>query len=720
MKLFSRIMSGILLLSVSLSVYADSITIDTIESAATRQNELSRQLLVMIFGDVVNNPINPSTQSLIGELYGIFNAIICGLAFLWFMGITLRTVGRAGHRGKVFGQGHTLMAPVSSLGGFMALVPTPSGWSISNLVFLWMASVMGVGSADLLTDKAADSVIAGQSLIVQPVAGQTVSAARGIYEMYLCEHALNAEQEDMHEDGTSSTPAMSESTLSDGNGIKVSNGSAVCGTAELPSVADVENSSFTFGVPINITPVENAQKGAFETMKQSLNTDAQNFVTAYSDIEKNGSGDLPDSETDIQNAARVYEDTINASVQNLNDDDTVQSQVGNYLKTYGWITLGAWYQTFATINNKTNDIAKLAPIVTGAKSLGDIGTTSFYTQIDTAYRAQRQNSTYTPPAGTITPPDPQEVASITSPTDALKALMPWTQKIPDLLAQGNYGTVPNSNSSNQINPLLKMKAIGDYTLGSAETAFTVFTAAKAFQSLAKGKSVESRGLQIFNAITGAGDAASGVLDAISPPVYFLIFILFSTGLSLSIFLPFIPFIYWLTACASWLASVLLGTTAGSLWAWTHIGGEEDKGSRAVYGYIYLVDAAIRPSLMVFGFFFSSLVIVAIGTLLNVLFTPAIANVQSDSMTGLASMVGILMMYCRLCTTLASTVFSLQVYMPDYVIAWLGGKEAAQLMNGAVESAKNMFIAFGSGAGHTPNAKRIVENGTADKNKDGFI
>lgn len=720
MKLFSRIMSGILLLGVSLSVYADSITIDTIESAATRQNELSRQLLVMIFGDVVNNPINPTTQSLIGELYGIFNGIICGLAFLWFMGITLRTVGRAGHRGKVFGQGHTLMAPVSSLGGFMALVPTPSGWSISNLVFLWMASVMGVGSADLLTDKAADAVMSGQSMIVQPVAGQTVSAARGMYEMYLCEHALNAEQETMHEDGSSTTPAMSESALSEGNGIKISNGSAVCGTAELPNVADVESSNFTFGVPVNITPVENAQKGAFETMKQSLNTSATNFVTTYSDIEKNGSGDLPDAESDIQNAARVYEDTIEASVQNLNNDDTIQSQVSNYLKTYGWITLGAWYQTFATINNKTNDIAKLAPIVTGTKSLGDIGTTSYYTQIDTAYRAQRQNSTYTPPAGTIAPPDPQELANIKSPTDALLEIMPITQTLPNMLIQGNYGSISNSESNNQVNPLLKMKAIGDYTLGTAETAFTVFTVAKGFQKWNEGSSALSLISKGINAVSGASDAASGVLDAISPPVYFLLFILFSTGLSLSIFLPFIPFIYWLTACASWLASVLLGTTAGSLWAWTHIGGEEDKGSRSAYGYIYLVDAAIRPSLMVFGFFFSSLVIVAVGTLLNVLFTPALANVQSDSMTGLVSMVGILMVYCRLCTTLASTIFSLQVYMPDYVIAWLGGKEAAQLMNGAVESAKNMFLAFGSGAGNAPNMKQIKENPTPEKHKDGFI
>src|SRR5690606_18922047 len=111
----------------------------TISGAATRNSDLSRQLLIMVFGDVVNNPLQPQNVSFIGLLYGVFNAIIAGLAFIWFMVITLRATVLTGNRGRVFGQGNTMMVPVSSLAGFMALVPTPSGWSISNLAFLWMA-----------------------------------------------------------------------------------------------------------------------------------------------------------------------------------------------------------------------------------------------------------------------------------------------------------------------------------------------------------------------------------------------------------------------------------------------------------------------------------------------------------------------------------------------------------------------------------------------------
>lgn len=281
--------------------------------------------------------------------------------------------------------------------------------------------------------------------------------------------------------------------------------------------------------------------------------------------------------------------------------------------------------------------------------------------------------------------------------------MPSSQKLTSWIIN-SVMTDKNSDNSEQINPMLKMKAIGDYTLVSAQLTFTAFTAAKAAVDWA---SADGNGIaKIINTVSGVGYIAKSIMSSVSPVVYFILFILLSIGFSLSIFLPFIPLIYWITACTSWLGSVLIGTTAGSLWAATHIGTEEDKGSRANYGYIFLIDAAIRPSLMVFGFFFASLVVVAIGTLLNMLITPALANVQADSVTGLASIIGILMIYARLCTTLVSSAFSLQVYLPDYVIAWLGGREAAQMMKGAVESTRSMFAGFGGKAGQAPGLKKI--------------
>ncbi|ECL8739192.1 conjugal transfer protein, partial [Salmonella enterica] len=188
---------------------------------------------------------------------------------------------------------------------------------------------------------------------------------------------------------------------------------------------------------------------------------------------------------------------------------------------------------------------------------------------------------------------------------------------------------------------------------------------------------------------------------------------------LSIYLPMIPFIFWLSAAANWIVSVLVGATGGSLWAATHIGTEEEKGSRSAYGYIFLIDAQIRPMLMALGFVFASLVIVAIGTLLNMLFGPVIANVQANSITGIVSMVGLLMVYARICTTTVTRVFALQVTMPDYVISWLGGREAASILGGIAESTKSIFAGFSHGLQRTPGVKLGSGNKNPSDAEDGI-
>ncbi len=59
------------------------------------------------------------------------------------------------------------------------------------------------------------------------------------------------------------------------------------------------------------------------------------------------------------------------------------------------MALGSWYHTFATANNKTNDVASSTPVVTGMSNLGEHGTGDLYNQVFAAYKSQVQNSTYT-------------------------------------------------------------------------------------------------------------------------------------------------------------------------------------------------------------------------------------------------------------------------------------------------------------------------------------
>ncbi|HCQ0342829.1 TPA: DotA/TraY family protein [Escherichia coli] len=708
-KLFAGIM--ISMLWIPLAFADSSVNFDTIEAAAKRSSDLSRQLLVMIFGDVVTDPFSTNT-TMIGELFYIFNGVAFVLAVIWFLMIGLKHIARAGHLGKVFSGGDTSASVVTTVAGFITLAPTVSGWSLAQLMFLWAVSVMGIGSANLMTDKIADLLASGFSLTHQPVAPQTVSAARSIYEMNLCMYGVNNELSSMYSRyGQGGTPLMTIRKLSDG--FEISNGNARCGSVRLPAASGSKNSFWgLFGASVDTSNITSAQQNGLNQMQNDLNQAASRFVTALINRQQTGSGELPDAETDIQNAARAFEDRVNQAVQAQDNGNKLTSAMTEQLKKYGWLSLGSWYQTFATANQKVNDAAALKPVVSGISGIGEIGAGDTLSGVMTAYQAQLQNTSYTPPLGTPNIKNTQMADS-----DVPSAMLTNIFESPGQYLANYFATSFSGNDINeQTNPLLKMKDIGDRTLVTTETALISFTLMRsAVETYTKG--VSGFFLEILS--FKGSELAKNIIVTISPIVFFVLIILFGIGFSLSIYLPFIPFIYWLSGSANWVVSVLVGSTGGSLWAATHIGTEKDKGSRAAYGYIFLIDGMIRPMLMVLGFAFSSLTLIAIGTLLNILYASAIANVQSNSITGLVSLIGILMIYARLCTTTVSRVFALQVTMPDYIISWLGGREAASILGNAVDSTKEIFAGFSHGLQRTPGVKLGNANNSSKGNMDGI-
>ena len=88
-------------------------------------------------------------------------------------------------------------------------------------------------------------------------------------------------------------------------------------------------------------------------MQNTLSQNASAFVTALLNKQKNGSGAIPDAETVIQQAAHTYEDTINKVVNAQGNGNELATAMTAQLKKSGWLSLGAWYQTFATANQKS-------------------------------------------------------------------------------------------------------------------------------------------------------------------------------------------------------------------------------------------------------------------------------------------------------------------------------------------------------------------------------
>lgn len=699
-----------------------SVTYQDIVSAATNPDDLSRQALVTIFGDVVTNPLSTSAPTLIGSMFGAFNSIIAVLAVVWFMFIGIRHVVRSGHQGQVFSTGRDVVGTLSVVAGFLMIVPTGNGWSLAQLIMLWGASIMGVGSANVMVQLAADNIANGYSMTVQPVQASTRTAARGIFEMELCKYAVNAGLNDFNQTAKSSTSLMTESakTASGNYTVTVSNGSGICGTASLSVEGNGTTEQSTIGKFFNpfskneYSGVISAQRAAMDNMISDMDNAASEFVTTFLEKRNSGNGTLPDIETQIQRAADEYERAVQKSLPIDNGEQSRKEALKSYLTTYGWVTLGAWYQTFATANQRLAELADRAPAVTSMSSLGEVGDTDLFSAVMGAYKTQLQNSTYTPTIGTITTQDESNAANSTDPQSVvMKSIAPTILKWTNQAATEWSGT---GTTSNQVNPLIKMKNIGDYTLGTTEILWTGYTTVRVLATMGD-NSIFGKAVNLFS---GLSKGFVALLDAAAPPIYFLLFLLFCAGFSLSIYLPFIPFIFWMTGIGNWIVSVLIGCTAGPLWAATHLGTSEDRGSRAAYGYIYLIDSMIRPPLMVFGFFFASVAIIAVGTILNSLFGAALVNVQVKSLTGISSLAGFLLIYARMCTTSVAAIFALQAYLPDHVINFLGGRDGVNTLGNLTSSVKDIFAGSNRNIRHSPGVREDrLKNVTKDDNKDGI-
>lgn len=125
--------------------------------------------------------------------------------------------------------------------------------------------------------------------------------------------------------------------------------------------------------------------------------------------------------------------------------------------------------------------------------------------------------------------------------------------------------------------------------------------------------------------------------------------------------------------------------------------------------------------MGFGFFFASVAIIAAGTILNVLFGPALTNVQIISFTGIFSLAGFLLIYARICTTIVAAIFALQAYLPDHVINFLGGRDSANTLGNLASSVKDIFAGSNRNIRHAPGVReerlKNIKNG--DNDKDGI-
>jgi conjugal transfer/type IV secretion protein DotA/TraY len=268
-----------------------------------------------------------------------------------------------------------------------------------------------------------------------------------------------------------------------------------------------------------------------------------------------------------------------------------------------------------------------------------------------------------------------------------------------------------------------MKNLGDYVLTVGDTAVIAYATAEAAISAAHGFSVVGAAASTVNFFTSTSDIVQGVMKVLGPLIYAIMGSCFALGLSLSVYLPLVPFVVWFGGVINWLVVIGEAVIAAPLWAMTHIAGEgEGLGHRTGHGYIFFLNVMVRGLLMVVGFFLGGAAIIVAGTLLNRIFAVALANVQFNSVTGIGTAIGFIWLYASLSINMVHRCFNLILIVPDQVINWVGGHAATTVGRDAADAAGQSLTILGGKVDNVSNS-RLPEMRkppeTKDKEKNGM-
>ncbi|WP_233208683.1 DotA/TraY family protein [Xanthomonas citri] len=593
-------------------------------------------------------------------------------------------------------------------------MPTANGWSLSQLLMLWAASVMGVGVANMGVDVAVSAFNDGKAMVLQPVMPSTNELAHKIFEMELCRHGINAGLATASSEGGLVDESGYVQTQSTDTGFMLANKSFVCGGANVdPNLESQPSSTRWFSNTIDVAEVRKAHLQALSGMEKSLSTAAIEFVNAVTVRSTDGSTTIPDAEVAIQAAAQQYENTVNSiAATKRGNIEELSGQLSSSIKEGGWWTLGEWYQTFAAANTRLSDAVAGKATTFGPSIAGDAAMKSVYQTALTAYQAQqgRATTTHATPLGTKQQNDGGNIIAklFSSPGQAL------TEAITNINDGGE--------SRGQINPLIKMKNLGDHLTGVAEIGLAGYLTAKGLEATSESFSIAGLASRVADA-SGALSFVRGALDGAGPIIMMIIIAALLLGLGLSTYLPMVPFVVWFGAAVNWLVVVGEGVIAAPLWAITHLGGEGDGlGHKTAHGYIFLLEMMVRPVLMVLGFFLGGVGVIAGGTLLNEGFDIALANAQFDSLTGIGSILAYCTIYFSMCLNLVHSCFNLIFLVPDKVINWVGGHSPAMIgtdHSDRTKAAVNTLLAKFDIRPSGGNGRRPLGGTNPSSNSDGI-
>ena len=738
---FAILMGLSLMLVSGFAMAQTTFSVDQIRGA-TGAADWSSQIWEAIFGTFAKSPFSPGSPStLLGNLFVTFNAAIFAIGTAWLgYGVVSGIIGTT-QDGQALGQRiNSAWYPIRVVTGVAGMLPIMGGYTISQAMLMSVAG-LGIGTANLMWTTAVQSpslsaMVQSEAFTTRQAVGrpEAIGAVGSMFQSHVCMLATLQVQQIRAGYGLEQNPrdALDVRPVELPNGLMLQYGSAAdptqCGYIKF-TMDKVRSDTNALAYRTNAVNYEGIRSNIASSLSSKLTTlnslvqrDAQAYMQAVAAWHAGDRiNELSFDKKVIGRTTDLYLQDANTVAKQAvsNATGAVTAAAQQKMLQHGWMAAGSFFGTFAEAN------AALADAVSGAKLEYRLPREAAL--FDEVAEEVSRSSKYVERAFT------EETKTSGFCTDGIIGTDTGNcslgQAIVSMVIGGTMrgsggGTgsgagISGSGDVGLVNPIIGMKNVGDYVMTLATTLIAYDRLSNSKVDVAKDGitgSVSKLGGQALAKGISSLPVIGPIMDELAPFGWMLL----ALGALLAIYVPFLPMIAWVGGMIAYTASFIEGLVAMPLHSMSHMHTDgEGLGQQTSHGYLFFLNTFARPPLMVISFFIASALVIALGTVVTMMFLPAMANVQGNSMTGVASIVGFICVYFVLMNVVINGCFDLIHIIPDQVIGFLGtGNVSTKLGSDAETKIHSLYMAGvrGGQSGGQANIDRASRR-SAEKSRD---
>lgn len=652
-------------------------------------SDLSVTFLDKIFGvgwqSLYNGGHITGSSGAIAAMFHVFNSVVlAGLSLYFIYVFTIGMVGTA-HEGTPLGDRyHSIYAPFRAASSTALLAPLPwlKGFCLLQALVL-MFIYYGIGAVDHVWDAGVTYLDNHPGQITARNDSNVLPIAKSIFESLVTREYLIKQEGDNPQSNTFKFVQAQK-----GYNVYKQNASGVnFGTTQRHKTkADqiyVLNFPMAQGLGLkkdalgqikvscpkgkmNIRQCQAEEAGVLKMIK-TLQPEAAKLVKYHAG--KSSSTSTAKSKTKVNAVAKAvaqYEQVIgkfgNYYISQKNR--SLKQSLKKFTQTakkQGWITASEWYWNIAQMEQDIESAVNATPDVQGPdpKQLRPAVSKNYNGYLQSAAYYAYSGGKISQGEKDGLAPDSQGLVG-----HALDIMAtPIRKFVVDKFA----------NDVTQGNPIV---AISDIGHGFLDANTAVIAAYVGYRS--------SAGLvtRIEKSVPGVGEdlsaltnflSGNGFLKILTPLIWTFLIANIGFGMALAYYVPAIPFILFTMGTIGWLVICIEAVIAAPLWAASHgiPEGEGWAGTYARQGYMLFLTVLLRPTLMIFGFFFAISVLGAVTWFVGKTFQVMFGSIVQGHVLFIFGMLAGIYLMTYVLVAIAHKCFALIHLTPENVFAWIG-------------------------------------------------